>query len=578
VPNVTLRGRSALLPLALLLGLATPVAVPTASAASTATSAHAAATSLAPDDHARAKRPKPVVTRVKPASGPTSGGTKVKVKGKNFTKVKKVVIGGRKARIVKIKSPRKVIVIAPAHAAGTVPVRVRTKAGKSRPSRKARFTYVAPPVVTTLTPSSGPTAGGTAVQISGTGLKGATVVSFGGTAAPFTVVSDTRINATAPPHAAGGVPVTVRTPAGLSPPRTYTYEEPPPPGPPPVVLLVAPAAGSMDGGTVVTITGTGFTGATAVAFGGTAAAFAVDSATSITATTPAHAPGPVEVAVTTPNGTSTVQGLFTYLPLPPVPPVVVLVAPLTGTVDGGTPVTITGTGFSGATAVSFGGTAATSFTVDSDTSISAVTPAHALGPVTVSVTTPAGTSTVPGLFSYLPIAPPPPVVVLVAPLTGPVTGGTAVTITGTGFTGATAVAFDGTAAASFTVDSDTSISAETPAHAAGLVAVSVTTPQGTSSVPGLFTYSPLPTPPPVVVLVAPLIGSPAGGTPVTITGTGFTGATAVSFGGTAATSFTVNSDISISATAPAHSIGPVTVSVTTPGGTSTVPGLFAYLI
>ena len=64
--------------------------------------------------------------------------------------------------------------------------------------------------------------------------------------------------------------------------------------------------------------------------------------------------------------------------------------------------TITGTGFTGATAVSFGGTPATSFTVDSDLSISATTPPHALGPVVVAVTTPAGTSAVPVLFLYGP--------------------------------------------------------------------------------------------------------------------------------------------------------------------------------
>jgi hypothetical protein len=168
-------------------------------------------------------------------------------------------------------------------------------------------------------------------------------------------------------------------------------------------------------------------------------------------------------------------------------------------------------------------------------------------------------------------------VVLVAPLTGTAAGGTAVTITGTGFTGATAVSFGGTAATTFTVDSDTQISATTPAHAAGVVDVSVTTPNGTSTVPGLFTYLPIPDVP-VVILVTPPIGSPAGGTSVTITGTGFTGATAVSFGGTAATSFTVDSSTSISATTPAHPIGPVSVSVTTPGGTSTVPGLFVYAL
>lgn len=435
----------------------------------------------------KARIPKPVVKRVKPAQGPAAGGTTVKIKGKNFVKVKKVVIGGTKARIVKVKNPRKIIVVAPKHAPGTFPVRVKTKAGKSKLSRKARFTYVgAAPVVSTLTPSSGPAAGGTTVEIKGANLTGATAVSFGGTAASsFTVESATLVKAVSPAHAAGAVSVTVTTPSGTSPGVTYTYEAPS--GSPPVVVLVTPATGTVTGGTAVTISGTGFTGATAVSFGGTAAtSYTVDSDSSISATTPAHAAGPVAVSVTTPSGTSTVPGLFVYNPLP-ANPVVVLVTPATGPLTGGTAVTITGTGFTGATAVSFGGTAATTFTVDSDTSISATTPAHAVGPVDVSVTTPVGTSTVPGLFVYNPL-PPTPLVILVTPALGLSAGGTAVTITGTGFTGATAVSFGGTAAATFTVDSDLSISATTPAHASGPVTVSVTTPGGTSTVPGLFVY------------------------------------------------------------------------------------------
>lgn len=353
----------------------------------------------------KAKPPKPKVTKVKPAQGPTTGGTKVKVKGKNFVKVKKVLIGGTKARIVQVKNPRKIIVIAPAHAAGVVPVVVKTKGGKSKANRKARFTYVGStstdPVVTSLSPNTGPTAGGTTVTITGTRLTGATEVRFGGTAATsFTVQSATTITAVSPAHGAGPVPVMVTTPSGISDPVTFTYEDVA--ADPPVVLLVAPLTGTVDGGTAVTITGTGFTGATAVTFGGTAAtSFTVESDTSISAVTPAHAAGLVDVAVTTPAGTSAVPGLFTYTPLPALPPVVVLVLPPIGSPAGGTAVTITGTGFSGATAVSFGGTPATSFSVDSDLSISAVAPAHALGPVTVSVTTPQGTSAVPGLFVYL---------------------------------------------------------------------------------------------------------------------------------------------------------------------------------
>jgi hypothetical protein len=102
---------------------------------------------------------------------------------------------------------------------------------------------------------------------------------------------------------------------------------------------------------------------------------------------------------------------------------------------GGTPVTITGTGFTGASAVTFGATAATSFTVNSDTSITAVSPpgvpGYPTGLVTVAVTTPAGTSEHKiagvGEFAY------DPTITGIEPNTGPAAGGTRVTIHGEGF-------------------------------------------------------------------------------------------------------------------------------------------------
>jgi len=81
---------------------------------------------------------------------------------------------------------------------------------------------------------------------------------------------------------------------------------------------------------------------------------------------------------------------------------------------------------------------------------------------------------------------------------------------------------------------------------------------------------------PTVTSISPSGGPAAGGTSVTITGTNFTGASAVSFGGTAATSYTVNSATQITATAPAGS-GTVNITVTTTGGTGTGMGLFTYV-
>ena len=151
-----------------------------------------------------------------------------------------------------------------------------------------------------------------------------------------------------------------------------------------------------------------------------------------------------------------------------------------------------------------------------------------------------------------------------SPTLGPVAGGTLVTITGTGFTGPTAVDFGTTAATSVTVVSDTSITAESP-PGTGAVDVTVTATGGTSptSPADEFTYVAAP----AVIGPEPDSGPAAGGTLVTITGTGFTGATAVDFGTTAATSLTVVSDTTITADSPAGA-GTVNVTVTTPGGTS----------
>jgi uncharacterized protein with beta-barrel porin domain len=268
-------------------------------------------------------------------------------------------------------------------------------------------------------------------------------------------------------------------------PDGFTYVPPVP-----VVGPVVPNSGSTAGGTTVTITGTGFTGVTAVSFGGVAATgFAFVNDTTITATTPAHEAGAVTVKVTALGGDANGLNAFTYKAA--AAPTISGVAPNSGSTAGGTGVTITGTGFTGATAVTVGGTAATGVTVVNDTTITATTPAHVAGKVTVEVTAPGGSANLPNGFTYAAAA---PTISGIAPATGSTAGGTAATITGTGFNGATAVTFGGTAATSFTVVSDTSITATTPAHAAGAVAVAMTTPGGSANLPNGFTYSaPAPT-------------------------------------------------------------------------------------
>jgi hypothetical protein len=86
-------------------------------------------------------------------------------------------------------------------------------------------------------------------------------------------------------------------------------------------------------------------------------------------------------------------------------PTVTATAPSSGTINGGTTVTITGTNFNnalvaGAAGVKFGGTNATSYVVISDTTIQAVTPAHATGAVSIDVTNASGTNVANVLYTY----------------------------------------------------------------------------------------------------------------------------------------------------------------------------------
>jgi alpha-tubulin suppressor-like RCC1 family protein len=143
------------------------------------------------------------------------------------------------------------------------------------------------------------------------------------------------------------------------------------------------------------------------------------------------------------------------------------------------------------------------------------------------------------------------------PKMGPVTGGTTVKLTGSNFSGATAVTFGSTSAARFTVNSDTSITAVSPAlTTAGVATLTVTTPQGGTSDPVSFTFLP------IVSGVSPDTGPTAGGTSVTITGDGFASGSFFSFGtGRRAIGATVNciSATTCTAVTPPHAAGTVDV-------------------
>ena len=201
-------------------------------------------------------------------------------------------------------------------------------------------------------------------------------------------------------------------------------------------------------------------------------------------------PGTVDVTVTTPDGTSATSTADQFTYVPSGAPAITGISPASGTVAGGTIVIVTGTGFTGTTGIMFGTTAATTFTVDSDTRINATSPAGVVGTVDVTVTTPQGTSatSTADQFTYVPSDA--PAITGISPASGPVAGGTIVIINGTGFTGATGIHFGTNPVTVFTVNSDSRITTTSPAGSAGTVHVTVTTPRGTSatSTADQFTY------------------------------------------------------------------------------------------
>jgi hypothetical protein len=275
-------------------------------------------------------------------------------------------------------------------------------------------------------------------------------------------------------------------------------------------------------------------------------------------------------------------------------PTVTALSQNSGPSAGGTPVTVSGTNFTGARAVNFGSTAVTSFTVNSDTSISVTSP-PGNGAQDVTVTTYLATSaknkndqftfvwSSTALLAPSPLAPTVTSVTLSSGLfaAGPTAGGTVVEIDGFNLSEATAVYFGANAAASYSVVTAGVLTATSPAGSGqGPVDITVTTPFGTSqtSAADQFAYVDAPG---LTAPISPALGPAAGGTFVTLTGTGFTYATAVNFGANPASSFQISSDTSITAIAPPGSgltLGQAAVTVVNPAGTSSpfLNALYTY--
>ena len=289
----------------------------------------------------------PTVTAVSPSSGVPAGGTHVTITGTGFSTAAGATAfdfgAGSAATAVTCATVTSCSATTP-KGSGTVDVTATVAALTSRPNPPAdHFTYttggggggggvpVGPPsttpVVTGVSPSTGPSAGGTAVTVTGDNFStgaGTTTIDFGPGNPGTSVDCVTSVSCTVvSPAGTGTVDVTVTTSVGTSGTSSvdqFTYGATAAggsgTGSGPSVTSVSPGTGIP--GTVVTVDGSGFTGTTAVDFGALAAAsYTVVSATEVTATVPAGVVGTVDVTVTTGSGTSATSPAdrFTAVPL-----------------------------------------------------------------------------------------------------------------------------------------------------------------------------------------------------------------------------------------------------------------------
>ena len=455
------------------------------------------------------------------------------------------------------------------------------------------------PTVTSISPTSGTTAGGTAVSITGTGFLAGATVKLGGTAATgVTVVNGTTITATTAAHAAGAVNVVVTNTDAQSGTLTngYTYTTSTGGGPITFVQVNAATPSAPSASVAVTYPVAQIAGnLNIVAVGWNDTTSTVNTISDNRGNIYTLALGPttgtglrqsIYYAKNIAGGSNTVTVTFNqaaafvdvrvleYSGLDTANPLDVAAgAAGTGTLANSGAVTTTSASElifgAGMTSTHFTG-AGTGFTTriitNPDADIAEDQVVSSTG--TYSATAPATSSSwVMQVATFRASGQgsggnPAPTVTSISPTSGTTAGGTAVSITGTGFLAGATVKLGGTSATGVTVVNSATITATSAAHTAGAVSVVVTNTDAQSgALNNGYTYT-SPNPAPTVTSISPTSGSTAGGTAVSITGTGFLAGATVKLGGTAATGVTVVNSTTITATSPAHAAGAVNVVVT----------------
>jgi Calx-beta domain/IPT/TIG domain len=322
----------------------------------------------------------PDITSIDPASGTTLGGTTVRIGGRDLTPDCWVELGGELARNVSVTSATEMIATTPAHAAGAVTVKLRCNGGGAAGALPNGFTYVtaAEPsaLVTGIDPLSA--APGQKVTILGSRFRPTDDVTFETvTAQVLSTTPDAHV-VVVPSLPPGKASVTV---AGSTTGPIFTVLDPEAPK----VTKTAPA--SVPQGAELTIDGSGFRSPYTFTIGGLPARIVTLSFTRAVVRVPVLAPGHYELDVVNAGNVVTAGGNITVSTSGIV---VAAATPVCIATDGGTPVSISGSGFAAGATVTINGVAATNVKVVDGGRIDALTPALPSGFATIVVTNPSG--------------------------------------------------------------------------------------------------------------------------------------------------------------------------------------------
>ena len=254
--------------------------------------------------------PTPSISSFDPWYSNVSGGAEITILGSNFAPGATVNFGSAAATNVSVINSNIITAkTSPYLAEGYVNVTVTNPSGKAVIA--GSFFYSNSPTLSTIVPDSGPIAGGTIIQVTGSSLflvDPSTSVKLNGVSVPVNSYSNTFFSITVPAHSSGPVDLSVSTLGGtVDKIGAFTYLNPP------TINSVSPTTGTTAGGTNVTISGSNLANPNSVTFGGVAGTIISSNSNQIVVATPARSAGSVAVVVTTAGGSVTAGVNYTYV-------------------------------------------------------------------------------------------------------------------------------------------------------------------------------------------------------------------------------------------------------------------------